>query len=40
MNEASYQICYFELLERDGFAKVEAKLFLRRTKGEKGEQTK
>lgn len=33
MNEASYQVGYFELLERDVYAKVKVKYFLRGAQG-------
>ena len=39
MNAASYQIYYFESWERDGYAKLKAKHFMR-TKGRTGKQTK
>lgn len=40
MNGARYQVCYFELLERDVYAKVKMKYFMRGRVQERGKYTK
>lgn len=39
MNEARYKVRYFELLERNIYAKIKVKHFIRRSIKQRGKQT-